>query len=134
MPVTLKLKGIDREFAKKDKEVTRFVNEAMRARGLQALAALKETTPVDTGRARNSWTLTATSTEFRDAKTGNINSISPTMLSPVSEVKEEQLYITNGVNYIKRLNEGSSKQAPARFVERAISRYFNIVGIVYLEN
>ena len=32
----------------------------------------------------------------------------------------DKLYISNNVDYIQKLNEGSSKQEPAGFVERAI--------------
>jgi hypothetical protein len=32
----------------------------------------------------------------------------------------EQIHITNNAPYIRQLNDGSSKQAPAGFVERAI--------------
>jgi len=55
-------------------------------------------------------------------------------MSNVSEDKIEQWYITNGVPYIKKLNEGSSKQAPARFIENTVLQNdFTIVGLTYVE-
>jgi len=130
MPVTIKLKGIEQEFAKKDKELTEFVNTSMRARAFQTLAELKRTTPVDTGRARNSWSITTSGSYFRDSIAGG-GSISPEMALPPSDKKLESIYITNGVSYIDKLNAGSSRQAPARFVESAVLQYFDIEGLVY---
>ena len=54
MPVTIKLRGVEREFDTQQQELFEFLNASMRARAFQALAELKRKTPVDTGRARNS--------------------------------------------------------------------------------
>jgi hypothetical protein len=40
----------------------------------------------------------------------------------ISVTPEQVIYITNRVFYIERLNEGYSRQAPARFVELAAER------------
>ena len=50
---------------------------------------LREATPVDTGRARDGWSINANDIE-------------------------------NNVEYIDRLNEGSSKQAPPYFIEKTV--------------
>ena len=55
---------------------------------------LKEATPVDTGRARDSWKIEET------------------------QGMRYPLVVKNNVPYIERLNAGSSKQAPSFFVER----------------
>ena len=132
MPVTVKLKGIELEFKDKGEELTSFINSAMRARAFQALGDLKRNTPVDTGRARNSWTLTTSPTEFRSSLS-DISSVSTTLLSAPSAKDIEKLYITNGVDYIDKLNAGSSRQAPARFVENSVTPYFDIDGLVYVD-
>lgn len=132
MPVAVKLKGVEQEFAKKDRELTKFVNTSMRARAFQALGELKRVTPVDTGRARNSWSISKSGSYFRSSL-GGVGSISPELLQPPSSLKIESLYVTNGVNYIDKLNAGSSQQAPSRFIESTILRYFDIEGLVYLE-
>lgn len=132
MPVTVKIKGAEQEFAKANSDLNQFVNSAMRARAFQALGDLKSVTPVDTGRARNSWTLTTSPTEFRSTLVAT-NALSTTLLSPPSKDTIEKLYITNGVSYIDKLNAGSSKQAPSRFIENTIQKYFEIEGLVYLE-
>ena len=55
----------------------------------KAVEALKEATPVDTGKARDGW-------------------------------RYENGAIVNDVEYIDRLNQGTSKQAPARFIEQTL--------------
>lgn len=55
------------------------------------LQELRAATPVETGRARDGWSLTETG-------------------------------LRNDVPYVVRLNAGSSRQAPAGFVEAAIDR------------
>jgi len=129
MPVIVKLKNVEAELISKEKELLGFVNSAMRARALQTLGELKRVTPVDTGRARNSWVLTKNPNEFSSGSTMHAS----ILLEPVSPKTLETLYITNGVNYIDKLNAGSSKQAPARFVETTVLQYFDIAGLVYLE-
>ena len=58
---------------------------------------LKEETPVDTGFARDSWEI-----EFSFEKTATI---------------------VNKAEYIQQLNDGSSSQAPAHFVENTVLKY-----------
>jgi hypothetical protein len=132
MPLTIKLKNVEKEFLAKNQELTQFVNTAMRARAFQALGDLKSVTPVDTGRARNSWTLTTAPYDFKNALEESNAGLSLELLKPPSQIREEKLYITNGVDYIDKLNAGSSKQAPARFIESTITKYFEIEGLVYL--
>jgi hypothetical protein len=55
----------------------------------ELLDTLRETTPVDTGRARDGWYFTGSS-------------------------------IRNDVEYIDELNQGTSRQAPAHFIEKAV--------------
>jgi hypothetical protein len=57
---------------------------------------LREKTPVDTGRARDSWKV---------------------------EKGFQGYKVINEVPYIERLNAGSSKQAPAHFVEATALKY-----------
>lgn len=64
---------------------------------------LKSVTPVDTGKARDSWK---------------------------SEATEKGFKVTNSVEYIEQLNHGSSKQAPANFVEKTALKYGEPVGSI----
>lgn len=87
-------------------------------------------TPVDTGRARFGWyiTLNAPSTEVPPE--GKYTMPSAAKHSAVGDyyTVKDVLYITNNVPYIGDLNNGSSKQAPARFVENAAERVQNAVS------
>jgi len=130
MAVKVKLKGVDEEFEKLDKETIQFINQSTRALVLRTTGELKRVTPVDTGRARNSWTATTNPTEFVNTLISGSGAGS-SMFFPVSETKLEKYYITNGVNYIDKLNAGSSRQAPARFIENTVLKYFEIEGLVY---
>jgi hypothetical protein len=93
-------------------------------------------TPVDTGRARSNWRA-----QVGSPPSGTIQPYVPGSKLGIGEQAnaaaaiqqaagqvaswrpstEVPLFISNNVAYIGKLNEGSSKQAPANFVEQAIS-------------
>jgi len=50
------------------------------------------------------------------------------LLGPIPDSKVEALYITNGTPYIEDLNAGTSLQAPPRFIEKTLSKYFRVSG------
>ena len=77
-------------------------------------------TPVDTGRARASWTIAINRTDLTTAPVGSSVSItSPTAaLGPVKW--GDTVYISNNLPYIVPLNNGSSVQAPEGFVQMAV--------------
>lgn len=86
-------------------------------------------TPVDTGRARYGWYITVGDPskvvpDEGEYKMPDINTHSKFTHFTV----KDKLFITNNVPYITRLNNGSSKQAPARFVENAAIRVQNAVA------
>ncbi len=90
-------------------------------------------TPVDTGRARSNW-LVGIGTAIRNV----IDALSPgeglsagerlnaqlSIDAARTEIEKHRpgqtIYISNNLSYIGFLNEGSSAQAPANFVEKAI--------------
>ena len=107
----------------------------MRMAAVEFFRQVTISTPVDTGRARMGWMISVNApstyrppeapkgTGFSSGGVGyyampniaenmNIGTIT------VSDV----IYITNNVPYIGRLNDGYSRQAAARFVERAAAR------------
>ena len=89
---------------------------------LVALSILKKLTmrtPVKTGRARANWLASVGSPRG--------GTVDPTFRNLAEAVQVFRaagefptLYITNNLPYIRRLNEGWSKQAPANFVELSI--------------
>jgi len=128
--IKIRLEGVDAEFNSKDKELNKTVNQLARIQAIDTLSKLKSTTPVDTGRARGSWTLTKNKNEFKDAK-GGYNLGAGDTLGPVPDDRIETLYVTNGTPYIEDLNRGSSKQAPARFVEATVLQNYTPAGVLF---
>lgn len=90
--------------------------ELMRETAIRAADNIAAATPVDTGRARANWNLSAgtpdlTTTEGTSRQGYDAEQITGT---------EKELFISNGLPYIEKLNEGSSTQAPANFVELGV--------------
>jgi len=85
-------------------------------------------TPVYTGRARGNWQVgidtIKTSIVAINDKSGGI-----TISSAASELAGVEgfnsIWITNNLPYISSLNDGSSTQAPKKFVETGIKRALN---------
>ena len=75
-------------------------------------------TPVDTGRARSNWLPSIGSPDIRIVEPGAKPDITGATLN--YSLKSE-IFITNNLPYIRRLNDGHSQQAPAGFVETAIN-------------
>ena len=101
---------------------------------LEIVAELQATTPVDTGWARANWipSIGAPSPAAQaPGSSGNVGqAVGAQQAGIASLVVHGQargtapvsLFVTNGVPYIRRLNDGWSQQAPARFIEASIER------------
>ena len=93
-------------------------------------------TPVDTGRARSNWKVSIGAPDFTELETlGNGIGADGLQVLQARHILQgfrgnAVIYITNGLPYIERLNEGWSKQAPAGFVEASVLR--NVRPIVNL--
>jgi len=102
--IKLKLLNVDSEFQNLNKKA----KSEIRSKNLVLAGILKtelvNATPIDTGLARKSW------------------SITPNLFGAAN--------IENNVEYINKLNEGSSKQAPAHFVERIALKYGRPLGVI----
>lgn len=106
-----------------ERAVTRVVKKIV----LDATANLIEDMPVDLGWARANWVPVITGTFKGMAGQRDTIDQGPQqsgIASVATGYTLEQGYvtITNNVPYIQRLNAGSSKQAPAGFVQAAILR------------
>ena len=126
--ISIKLLGLSEELESNDKEFIETVNGLNAIQALDAVTDLKAATPVDTGRARNSWVLSDREDYF-------VSSLVTREVSALSSIRDDKvvpLYVTNGTPYIESLNEGSSKQAPARFVETTLlSKNYNVDGVLF---
>ena len=107
-----------------EKDINKEVEKQLRAKALRAFADVKLMTPVDTGQARNSWYIGYTERYF-NGEQGDASNIS--VLVPKD--KPQEIIVTNGVTYIQFLNNGSSVQAPIKFIESAFKRHFDSVEV-----
>lgn len=99
---------------------------------LDVTANLIETTPVDTGWARANWVPSIGVENRRPALANPEGPDVATAAARQGTGKAEivtgyflgrgKIFISNNVPYIVRLNEGSSQQAPAGFVQAAIRK------------
>ena len=103
-------------------ELTEEVNEEARATAFNIQTELVRTTPVDTGRARGNWFLQVGRPYlFTEEDRRAAEAISEAEREVKKDLdKIEPIYITNNLPYIASLNDGSSSQAPAKFIENAI--------------
>ena len=98
---------------------------------LDVTSNLIETNPVDTGWSRSNWIPSVGSST--KAPVGSKQSVSPAAqaaglarMRTYDLKRDGKVFITNNVPYIVRLNEGSSRQAPAGFVQRAIRKAITV--------
>lgn len=98
------------------------IKKAMKVGIIEALRQVTISTPVDTGRARWSWFLSVKVPSPELPPEGKYRVPQTTERIKALEQNftvSDTLYLTNNVPYVPDLNEGSSKQAPARFVEKS---------------
>ena len=116
------------------------IESAMKMALVECLRQLTISTPVDTGRARWGWFVTvgSPSTEippeapkgWNGESSGGTAYFAPPDVASRTNITvsaDSTSYITNNVPYIVKLNNGSSKQAPARFAERSAASAQNAV-------
>lgn len=104
--ISLKIKGVSSEFKKLREELRKEEEKKLQKVCEQAIAELRDKTPVDTGFAKSQWKL---------AK---------------AKSKTPEFEIHNETPYIDFLNLGSSKQAPKYFVEKTMLKYGKPVGAI----
>lgn len=111
---------------------TQRVQNVRRGVVIKLMSAVILDTPVDEGRARGGWQVSAdapvTNDTGRKDKSGR---------GPIAEVEaaakasdgDTPLFLSNSVPYIVPLEEGSSKQAPQGMVRRNVARFGRIVKV-----
>jgi hypothetical protein len=93
-------------------------------------------TPVDTGRARANWQVTigtpaAGTIEIDDTNGGA--TMSKATAASAGFKAGDTIYLTNNLPYIRRLEEGSSQQAPAGMVALTVQEFAQIVNQISVE-
>jgi len=90
--------------------IDKDVADAVSKISFRALSSVIKKTPIDTGRAKNSWNLSE----------GKIDtSLDSSVRDEISGKKD--VFITNSLPYINRLENGYSKQAPKGMVAITIN-------------
>ena len=98
------------------------LDKTVRATALAVMSNIVIATPVDTGRARNNWNADINAVDASTTKEANpnANGIGKVTDALARYKKGATVFISNNLPYIRRLNEGHSKQAPANFVDKAV--------------
>lgn len=110
MVAIVRVQGLEAALESLDLDIQSEVNQLVRSRTLQAFGDVSLATPVDTGRARNSWRVSDTIYQISD----------------FDLIGQE---VVNTTSYIEDLNMGSSNQAPSLFIEQSFLRYFDEVNL-----
>lgn len=88
---------------------------------LDLFSRIVRKTPVDTGRARASWNISAGAPDLSIPEGQTFSAKNPTQaLSNVNVESGQTIYITSNLSYIVPLEEGHSQQAPAGMVAVSI--------------
>lgn len=123
------------QFAKSMRRISRLivsnVDAGFRATALAVDQAVVIGTPVDTGRARSNWRVSSGSPvsgareAYSPGKGGSTSG--PNTQGALAQGREAiqadrsgTIYISNNLPYIGELNDGTSAQAPAGFVQIAV--------------
>ncbi|MEA3537590.1 MAG: HK97 gp10 family phage protein [Pseudomonadota bacterium] len=105
-----------------------LVGKAARGIALGALRGVVMSTPVDTGRARGNWQVDVNKVPEGESGVldrGGGETVSRGASAIASAQPYDMIALANNVPYIGDLNDGSSKQAPAGFVDTAVD---NAIG------
>jgi hypothetical protein len=95
--------------------------DLMRMATIEFYRQVQISTPVDTGRARAGWLITVNTPSDEVLPEGKYTYSAVTPDVPAITIND-RYFITNNTPYIGKLNNGYSRQAPARFVEAVVAR------------
>jgi len=117
------LESLPAFFNRMAERIEKRAAEKVSVTGLAIIQKIVPATPVDTGRARSNWIASKNEpvAKIRDEIDGGGSiSIREGVAVSASIRGGDKMFITNSLPYIESLNSGSSKQAPAGFVETAV--------------
>ena len=101
-----------------DANVAKIADDTQRKAAMELQGELFEVTPKETSRARTGWHVDTQNNGFVPPK-------GQTTYTPQRQQAPKGapfILVFNNVEYIVRLNEGHSTQAPARFVQLAVDK------------
>lgn len=116
-------------------DLSLFLEGEVIALTLDINSTLIENTPVDTGWAANNWVPSLNSVPANPpalagdrANPGEVAAAAGRKAQGIGEVlgfkldRDALIWVSNGVDYIQALNEGSSAKAPAAFVQASVEQ------------
>ena len=118
------LKQFAKDMRRQAADIPPNVADHKRRIAIAASTNLIIATPVDTGRARGNWRVGIG--RPITSPTGNLDrsgsaTINQNTFNIQGSPDDADIFISNNLPYIQRLNDGYSAQAPAGFVEKAIA-------------
>jgi len=111
--------------------ITRGVNVVVTETGKEVRRSVAERTPVLSGRAQAGWNLSVGTADTRvkgESYSNPSNSVDAGNVNVRGFRLGQDLLISNSTHYIDDLNAGSSKKAPAGFVEMTVANLGPIVA------
>jgi hypothetical protein len=103
------------------KKVEGTLTDRVRAVALDASTGIILATPVKSGRARANWNISVNRIDLTTSADTILRDIVSRVKEATANFKVADVFnLTNNLPYIRRLNDGYSKQAPASFVEKAV--------------
>lgn len=126
------LEDFAKDMDKMKKQIEKSASELAVDTAMKILKDLVFATPVDTSNALSNWIVSLGSPSttvippYYLGSKGSTQKTSATeaIIDGQNKLKSRKygqtIFITNNVDYIRRLNDGYSQQAPAGFVERAV--------------
>lgn len=130
--MTKSLADLAKALNKKSKDLEKAASDLAVGTALTIVGDLAVKTPVDTSKAISNWQVDLNKEPLNRIEPHYPGSEGSTFSASAGETLAkakiilrnkkpgDSIYITNNLPYIRKLNEGSSKQEPAGFVERAI--------------
>jgi hypothetical protein len=121
------------QFSRRINEVAERVEQGSTRLVRKVAIAIQQTvmlaTPVDTGRARANWEVSTGAPVFAPTERTDFSAKSAENTSVIATYQSgDKIFLSNNVPYIGELNRGSSAQAPAGFVIKAVRTAANAVA------
>lgn len=124
------LKVFTQRIRRRARQVEAGASKALRVTALTINQTVITSTPVDTGHARANWQVgidAPITKEIDEDDVSGVATIARNASIIISATPRKAIVLSNNVPYINFLNDGSSSQAPAQFVQLAILDAINAV-------
>jgi hypothetical protein len=128
MTVKHNLGSFARNMRRHGADIEPAVDDTVRKVALVANQAVIMATPVDTGRARANWQVSIDTELDAELDSTNVQGTLSRNQGVIRGYRGGTIILQNNLPYIEALNNGSSAQAPAGFVEKAVQAAANAVA------